>query len=364
MANSGTNNITSQNFEAMYDSFDNQAADDFIIYAGPLTISSIEVLGVYYNGSGPAISVNVWFYNDNNGLPGTTADSAMNIVPSGGLSTGSFIIPFQPYITLPGGIFWLSVQCNMDLSAGGQWGWTEQLPNFNHSAWRNPLGGFLTQCLNWGYRVTDCQIGSPPYYDLSFRLNGVALPVELISFTAKASEGQVELNWITATEKNNHGFEVQRSNSGEFETLAFVEGNGTTTETHTYTYTDKDVNVGTYRYRLMQIDYDGTAHYSNVVDADVKIPSVFSLEQNYPNPFNPTTRIDFSLAVDSKVTLKVFNILGQEIAELLNNELTTGTHYVNFDASSLNSGIYFYKIEAAGIDGSSFVDIKKMILLK
>ena len=235
MANAGTNSLTSQNFEAMYDSFDTQGADDFVIPAGnEWWIDGVEVLGVYYNGSGPATSVNVWFYKDSLGHPGITADSIMNIVPSAGLSTGSFIIsfPVPDRVILSVGIYWLSVQCNMDFTAGGQWGWTEQLPSNLESNWQNPGGGFGTPCSTWGYRVTNCQVGTGPYYDLSFRINCVTCcpPVELASLTATASEGIVELSWITATETNNQGFEVQRSAGGEFETLAFVEGHGTTTE--------------------------------------------------------------------------------------------------------------------------------------
>jgi len=365
MSNYGSNSFTSQNFETVFDSFDTQAADDFVI-SSPLswTVSSVEVLGVYYNGTGPATSVNVWFHSDNNGLPGSAADSVMNVVPSGGLSTGSFIIPITPHITLQSGTYWLSVQCNMDLLTGGQWGWTEQLPNFNYSAWRNPLGGFGTQCSNWGYRVNGCQVGSGPYHDLSFRINGVTLPVELISFTARFVEGVLELNWMTTTETNNQGFEIQSSTGGEFETIAFVEGHGTTTEPQAYSFTDTNLSEGKYSYRLKQVDFDGSFTYSQVIEVEVEGPKVFALSQNYPNPFNPSTMIAFKLAVDSKVSLKVFDVLGQEVASLLNGNLAAGSHQVNFDASSLNSGVYMYRIEASGIDGTNFVDVKKMILTK
>jgi hypothetical protein len=186
----------------------------------------------------------------------------------------------------------------------------------------------------------------------------------LTSFTASADYGVVELQWITATETNNQGFEVQRSAGGEFETIAFVNGYGTTTETQAYSYSDRNVNVGSYSYRLKQVDFDGTFEYSGVVEVDVPAPAVFALDQNYPNPFNPSTMISFRLAVDSKVSMTVFNVLGQEVASLLNSNLVAGSHEVNFDASSLNSGVYMYRIEAAGIDGTNFVDVKKMILTK
>ncbi|MCL4279326.1 MAG: T9SS type A sorting domain-containing protein, partial [Ignavibacteriaceae bacterium] len=166
------------------------------------------------------------------------------------------------------------------------------------------------------------------------------------------------------TETNNQGFEVQRSNGSEFITIGFVEGHGTTTETQTYSYSDRTVNVGTYSYRLKQVDFNGTFEYSSIVEVDVPAPVEFALDQNYPNPFNPSTKISFRLAVDSKVNLTVFDVLGQEIASLVNGNLVAGGHSVDFDASSLNSGVYLYRIEATGVDGSNFIDMKKMILTK
>jgi hypothetical protein len=202
---------------------------------------------------------------------------------------------------------------------------------------------------------------NPPYLVVIYEY---IVPVELTSFTAKTSDGSVELSWITATETNNQGFEVQRSNGGEFEAIAFVDGHGTTTETNAYSYTDKNLVAGAYSYRLKQVDFDGTFEYSNVVEVDVPAPAVFALDQNYPNPFNPSTKINFRLAVDSKVSLKVFDVLGQEVATLLNGDFVAGSHTVNFNASGLNSGVYMYRIEATGNDGTNFTSVKKMILTK
>jgi trimeric autotransporter adhesin len=185
------------------------------------------------------------------------------------------------------------------------------------------------------------------------------IPVELTSFSANASESLVELSWITATETNNQGFEVQRSAGGEFETIAFINGHGTTTETQAYSYSDRNVNVGSYSYKLKQVDFDGTYEYSNVIEVDVPAPAVFTLEQNYPNPFNPSTKIRFSIPVETDVRLNVYNTLGQEVAEIVNSRLKEGYHEVNFDAVSLTSGIYFYRLEA-----DKFVEVKKMIILK
>ena len=185
------------------------------------------------------------------------------------------------------------------------------------------------------------------------------VPVELASFTANASEGLVELSWITATETNNQGFEVQRSSGIEYETIAFVDGHGTTSETHVYSFVEKDIAVGNYHYRLKQVDFDGSFNYSKVIEVDVQAPASFTLEQNYPNPFNPSTKIKFAIPVETEVRLNVYNTLGQQVAEIFNGRLKEGYHEVEFNAGSLTSGIYFYRLEA-----DKFVDVKKMIVIK
>ena len=202
----------------------------------------------------------------------------------------------------------------------------------------------------------------PRYYATDF-LPPNTIPVELTSFTAQANDGVVYLSWTTATEQNNQGFEIQRSTNNQFTTIGFVSGSGTTTEIHNYSFTDTDVQTGTYYYRLKQVDYNGVYDYSDVIQVDVA-PVNFVLEQNYPNPFNPSTKITFSLAVDSKVSLKVFDVLGQEVTKLITTNMTAGVHEVVFDASSLNSGVYFYQLEATASDGTNFTSVKKMILTK
>jgi hypothetical protein len=191
------------------------------------------------------------------------------------------------------------------------------------------------------------------------------VPVELTSFTASVVGSEVKLLWETASELNNSGFSIERNyaNSGYTE-VAFVPGFGTTTEPKSYSFSDQNLRNGVYSYRLKQIDFDGTFTYSDEVEIEVIAPASFSLDQNYPNPFNPSTRISFSLAVDSKVSLKIFDVLGQEVASLVNKDLTQGVHTYDFNASGINSGVYFYKIEATGVNGSEFTDVKKMILVK
>jgi hypothetical protein len=191
------------------------------------------------------------------------------------------------------------------------------------------------------------------------------VPVELTSFTAVSNINNVTLNWSTATELNNSGFQVERkSASSDWTVLGFVEGNGTTTRLSQYSYTDKQLAAGSYSYRLKQVDFNGVFEYSPVVNVEVNVPSVYSLDQNYPNPFNPSTSINFSLAVDSKVTLTIFDVLGQKVMTLVNGNLAAGSHTANFSAAGLNSGVYFYQIEANGVDGTEFNSVKKMILNK
>jgi hypothetical protein len=191
------------------------------------------------------------------------------------------------------------------------------------------------------------------------------VPVELTSFTASVIGSDVKLLWQTASELNNSGFSVERKiGESEFMEVAFVPGFGTTSEPKSYSFTDQNLRSGQYTYRLKQIDFDGTFTYSNEVAVDVVAPASFSLDQNYPNPFNPSTRITFSLAVDSKVSLKVFDVLGQQVASLIDQDLTQGVHTYDFNAAGINSGVYFYKIEATGVNGSEFTDVKKMILVK
>lgn len=199
---------------------------------------------------------------------------------------------------------------------------------------------------------------NPPYLEITYQY--VVVPVELTSFTAKAKGAEVELRWTTSTETNNQGFDVEKMNEhGVFESIGFVPGFGTTTEIKSYSFVDSKVSTGTQSYRLKQIDYDGTSSYSDVIETELINPTSFALEQNYPNPFNPSTTIKFSIPVETEVHLNVYNALGQEVAEIINSRLKEGYHEVNFEATNLTSGIYFYRLEA-----DKFVDVKKMIIIK
>ncbi len=186
------------------------------------------------------------------------------------------------------------------------------------------------------------------------------LPVELTSFAANVVDNKIQLNWATATEINNQGFDIERkSNTGEYQKIGFVGGFGTSTETHTYTYTDNNVTAGSYTYRLKQVDFDGTFEYSNEVNVDIVAPLEFALDQNYPNPFNPSTTIKYSTAQDGLVKLAIYNMLGEEVTTLVNKTQKAGRYEVNFNASNLASGVYIYRL-----DTPNFTSAKKLMLMK
>lgn len=197
--------------------------------------------------------------------------------------------------------------------------------------------------------------------------NNASLPVELVSFNAINLENKIALRWQTATEVNNYGFEVeklkvknQKSYSDiKWENIGFVKGNGNSNSAKEYSFIDDQISAGKYLYRLKQIDNDGKYEYSEEVEVDFGILKEFSLNQNYPNPFNPETKISYHLPTEGRVSLKIFDVLGKEVADLVNEEKSSGAYKVNFDGSKFASGIYYYQLKTG-----NFIDTKKMILMK
>ena len=193
----------------------------------------------------------------------------------------------------------------------------------------------------------------------------VPIPVELTSFSATAQADKVILNWTTETEINNLGFDVERKKinetEGEWVRLGFKEGHGTTTETQNYQFIDdiSDIQATSLSYRLKQIDFDGSYKYSDEVLVDNPAPLEYELEQNFPNPFNPVTIIHYSLPLKSQVDLVVYNILGVKVKQLVSGVKEAKPHSVEFNASGLPSGVYFYQLQAG-----DFIETKKMVLMK
>jgi photosystem II stability/assembly factor-like uncharacterized protein len=186
------------------------------------------------------------------------------------------------------------------------------------------------------------------------------VPVELVSLSATVVDNNVSLNWKTATELNNKGFEIERkSGEGAWSKVSYLSGNGTSTTTKEYVYTDKGVKSGKYQYRLKQIDFDGSFSYSHVIEVEVGTPMTFDLSQNYPNPFNPSTTISYKIPENATVSLKIFDVTGTEVMTLVNEKQDAGSYTINFDAKTFASGMYIYTIKAG-----DYTATKKMMLMK
>jgi hypothetical protein len=195
------------------------------------------------------------------------------------------------------------------------------------------------------------------------------VPVELVSFSANVVESSVRLNWATASETNNYGFDIEKSGDGVmFSKIGFVAGNGTTTDPKSYFFVENNVAVGNHFYRLRQIDTDGAFEHSDAIAVAVVGPSRFSLSQNYPNPFNPQTRIGFTIpnlqGENVRVQLSVYNLFGQLVRTLVNDERAPGVHEVDWDGRNdegivAPAGMYFYTVRAG-----EFKETRRMLFLK
>ena len=239
------------------------------------------------------------------------------------------------------------------------------------TSWRTKNGGQTwTQISiggsNYQYSIADSMTQFAAQSNGFYKLESqFFIPVELSSFSAELSGDDVILNWTTATELNNQGFEIEHSTDNQnFSKIGFVPGFGTTTEMKSYSFRVSDISAGVQYYRLKQIDFDGTTTIYNSVEVTGPVPNTFVLNQNHPNPFNPSTTISFSLPVESNVTIKLFNMLGQEVAKITDGSFQAGSHNIDFNAQNLTSGAYIYSLEATGINGESFKSTKKMLLLR
>ena len=240
----------------------------------------------------------------------------------------------------------------------------------------------------------DLAIGAARKPVMLFLAEPSLIPVELLSFTYELNNNDVSLNWATATEKNNRGFELERrcisscaepnENNHLWIKIGFIYGRGTTSQTSFYSFCDKNLTDGKYSYRLKQIDFDGSFKYYALPEIiEINSQKKFELYQNYPNPFNPSTKIRYSIprsteyySVLQKVTLKVYDILGKEVVTLVNEEKPAGTYEVEFNSnrhfgeggnltsgvsskSGYTSSVYFYQLRVG-----SFVETKKMLLIR
>jgi hypothetical protein len=215
---------------------------------------------------------------------------------------------------------------------------------------------------SWGSNQGDSYLSNSSANYVATFTTDAAFPVELSSFTAITKGKGVELAWQTASETNNHGFEIEKKQSGSsWTTLGFKQGQGTTNAVSNYSYSDNSSVIGKVEYRLKQIDRDGQFTYSNVVEAVVGLsPSSVELSSNYPNPFNPSTSISFMLGTSGNASLKVYDVLGKEVAVIANGMFNAGEMNIfNFNASSLTSGVYYYRLTSGAT-----VETRKMLLMK
>jgi parallel beta-helix repeat protein len=215
----------------------------------------------------------------------------------------------------------------------------------------------------------------------------IALPVQITSFTGVEQGNTVALDWKTATEVNSYMFGIERRTSTQWESVGQIPAGGTSNAPREYTYRDSlnNISKGIIFYRLKYIDNDGSFQYSGEVEVLVTtavttttaLPNNYALSQNYPNPFNPTTTINYQLQKSGGVSLKVYDMLGREVATLVNENKGPGYYSAVFDASRLSSGTYIYRlsvvpsarrdlVQSTSADGQtgSFTEVKKLVLLK
>jgi photosystem II stability/assembly factor-like uncharacterized protein len=297
----------------------------------------------------------------------------LNLPFTGQLSFVSFVTPETGvtavsgilYITQDGGATWRNI--NPVTSSTGYTG--IKFMN-NNMIIVSTNEGYVLKSSDWGYNWSSEYLGVPVLelaadgrQNLMVRVPGnvyvnrlaVPVPVELISFTASKDADGILLEWQTASEINNNGFEIERKTYETWETIGFIKGNGTSTRINKYIFKDDHTRDGTYR--LKQLDYSGAFSYSEEVTVSGEIS--YTLFQNYPNPFNPSTIIKFSLPQVSYTNLSIFNLLGEKIMELKNEIMRPGQYEVEFNGSGLSTGVYFYRLQAG-----SFTESRKMLFMK
>ena len=325
----------------------------YSVYSGGVGTFNGANLGTFTSNL-QTLSIASWYVNTykNNGGDVTGVDMKYRIYKQGA-TPGSFISTGGSWI--------------QDLGGGNQkWGKTGvtsiDITTLDLSATYKLEVYIEAYGLNPNETKYDNNVGSN--FIATFYTDGT-FPVELTSFSALIKNKSVNLVWHTATEQNNYGFEIQksevRSQNNQWTKVGFVKGNGNSNSTKEYSFADYSVTSGKYIYRLKQIDNDGKYEYSKEVEVDLGKPTTFALNQNYPNPFNPITVISYQLPANSYVTLKVYNAIGTEVTTLVNGYKEAGSYNYELGIGNyeLSSGIYFYTLRAG-----DFVQTRKMILLK
>lgn len=229
-----------------------------------------------------------------------------------------------------------------------------------------PVGSATTYCKVTAYVAS---VNTNIESNSTFSADNIQLPVELTSFTAAGNGRNIDLKWSTATEVNAKSFDVQRSsNNADWKTIGSVAAAGNSNSKKDYSFTDKKLNSGKYSYRLVQTDNNGASRVIGTTEGKIDVPTEFKVSQNYPNPFNPSTSIDYQLPQNAQVSIELYSMNGQKIAQIANEQQTAGYYTVTVGssiASGLASGVYLYRVSASGMaDGNHFTSVKKMILMK
>lgn len=185
------------------------------------------------------------------------------------------------------------------------------------------------------------------------------LPVRFVSLSASAQEpDRVVLNWSTAEELNNRGFQIERSTDGvSWAAIGFVQSDNSSQDIRRYTYTDERLTPGRYYYRLKQIDLDNNYRYSTIVSATLGSAARYILEQNMPNPVQGQTAIRYTLADGGQVSLTLLDANGRQVKVLSNARREAGSYVEYFEPGGLAKGVYFYKLVVNG-----FSAVKKMFI--
>jgi hypothetical protein len=318
--------------------------------------------------------------------PGTSAYQwfgTMSVAPNGRIDVVWLDTRDNP------GTYLSALYYSNSYDGGVTWSQNEKLSNYfdPHVGWpqQNKMGDYfdMVSDSNGAYLAWAATFNGEQDVYYSYIADTTIIPVELISLSASVAANVVTLSWSTATELNNHGFEIERSSDkanlpdgkAGWRTIGFREGKGTTSEPQYYSYSDKFSGIESSKlyYRLKQVDFNGSFEYSDIIEVEIA-PLAFSISQNHPNPFNPTTTIKYQVPELSFITLKVYDVLGNEIETLINEAKKAGNHEIEFNASNLPSGVYFYRVQAvptgsrlrreASRQAGDFVETKKMLLVR
>lgn len=357
----------------------NRMADDFTIPAGFSWVIDSIIVFHYQTGSSTSstitnVNLQIW----DGATPGTgnivAGDSTTNVLAASYFSNiyrvtaTTLTASNRPImrnqidmngIGLDNGTYWIDFCAGGTLTSGP---WNPPRTIVGQPATGNAMQRIGSGGWTWAPAL---DAGSQAQQGVAFIIYGSEgpLPVELSSFSSTINGRNVTLDWTTASELNNAKFEIERSVNNNWTKIGEVTGNGTTTTPHSYSYSDNNLTNNTYHYRLKQIDFNGNFEYFNLSnEVIIGVPSKFELSQNYPNPFNPSTKISYSIPFDGNVSLTVYNAMGKEVTKLVDNNQVAGYYSIDFNASGLASGIYYYNISVAG--ESNFSDTKKMLLLK